>query len=422
MKNWILTYCVLLLPALAAAEVGDLTYVVCKQPYLTSSSVYMMVNLTKPSPNAALLHPKAQAGSTILPSKVSVSIARDGATADAKVLDVLRFDFTGTGTFKDAIELKLKQVSYRSINSMHFSGLLPITLRLNGADCPAALTYAMYSDARPKLNRPAYLSFSVQMAVQGKCKFGRKTLSVRIFDRDGNGSFGKEAKPEISGALVTNSSPNISPKGDTFMVDFGDGSFSPSTKEFYWNQPFQVDGKWYKLKISANGKKVKAVHANVAMGIIAHKAEKWSVILTNKDVSLNIIGGPQGAAVPVGEYHLVTFQEFSAPDDKGRRGCVNSWNVVGTDEKAEALVVTKGKDTTLPAGCPLVAEPVIVSAGVSDKKKTIMLNMKLYSLNGGSTMNSESIETLGGGRPPAPKFKILDASGQAVHQGTLEYG
>ncbi|HHH75480.1 MAG TPA: hypothetical protein ENL03_00480, partial [Phycisphaerae bacterium] len=355
MKNWLLPCCILLLPALSAAEVGDLTHVACPRPGLTAVRGSTRVILSKPSPTADLVHPKALAGSVKLYGDTSVYFAIDGETEKAGTLDVLCIDITGTGTFKDAARVKLTKV--KGGRSMTFTGLAPTKLRIENADITAMLVSAQYYPPRKK-SYPANLTISIQMARQGTCQFGLKTHAIRIYDRNGDWQCGDQLKTPADKQFL----PKKWYHGDTFMIDFGDGSFGDSAKEYYWGQPVFVDGKWYKLKLSPDGKKVQASPVELQAGRIAYASEKWSLIMTAKDRSyININGGPQGAVVPAGEYTMVSFHEWTAPDAKGKRGRIKYRTPSGL--KARKLVFKEGKVTSVPAGHPLIAKISITSSG-----------------------------------------------------------
>ena len=420
MKKWMLPCYVLLLPVLAAAEVGDLTHRACKASSLGSSrpNIKTVALATPPSPTN-LVHPDALAQNMELPNQASVFVAIDGETKDAKILDVLRLDFTGDGTFNDAVRVKLDLSPAKEIttgNRYYFGfnfGPLPVVLRINGADFPTMLrgSYRPSAVLKDGKIRPPCVSIHTNLAVQGVCQFDQKTHAIRIFDRDDDGRCGHPAKP-LDNTPFTG---QRKPFGDTFMIDFGDGSFGGTVGEYYWGQPFCVDDKWYELKLSEDGKKVQAIPLEgTKSGRIALTAPKWELILTGKDSFLHIFGGPQGAAVPVGEYYLTGLWEWSAPDAQGRCARIE-YGPYAT----EKMVVVEGKETHVFAGEPIHAKIHVGRTSERKGQKKISLKMKVQSQHGALV---EDIRPFEGENLAEPKIEVVDASGKTVLQANLHYG
>jgi len=337
MRTWLLC-CILLLPALAAAEVGDLTHVACETPKgpeaLAISWVsFESANLKKPPRSATgLVHADALVGMVKVTDAVSVSVAIDGEARDAKVLDVLRLDFTGAGAFQDAarIKLKLSTSTTELSGEIHASrielklstsmfGPLAVKIRWNGVERPVMVTgiYHSFAAGNRRRKNTGCVSLIVHMATQGTCRFGEKTHAVRLFDQDRSYVCGGRPKRH---RLMR--SARSYPMGDTVLIDFGDGSFGAGAEEFYCWQPLFVDGKWYRLKVSDDGAKVRAEPIAVKTGRIECSATKWSAVLSGKGGFLRIVGDAAGAVAPVGGYSAIEAREWSAPDAKGRRGVI----------------------------------------------------------------------------------------------------
>ena len=402
MKAYMTVLC--LLATALAAWAGELTPVACEADLaLGIQPVYVDGAGFKPG----------QAGSGLVSSLARVAavsgtgwvlqVAIDSSTADAKAPDVVRLDFTGKGNFAGAPTAALKPTASSEGLFQATFGPVEVKAAVNGAQIPI-----MVSGRYINLNSGQYrqLQLTLGTAMQGKCRFGDRELAVRIIDGDNNLQPGNAWQKRAFGknvAVVT---------GDTVAVDLGDGKFAKDVRKACYGSPVEVGGKWYEVAVSQDGKQVSAKQVELASGMIHIDHPKWSCMLVGDKLILPLDGSTEPVAVPAGAYVMRSYEEFSAPNDKGQRAHLT----VGIPPAGEPSQVTVEADKTIELA---IGSPLSATVKADKQAQQLMLSLALTDAAGRPITNLATYE---GGTPPAPQVTVKDAAGAQVYKNSLEYG
>ena len=393
----VLVACILPAAAAYAAEAGILKPVACDPadgPPLPS--IYIGATMDKAPGTDAGIGPKAKVG-TAASGGLTVAMAADFRDGDADA-DVIHLDFAGQGKFdaKKGIRL-VKQYSSRTDYYQATFGPAKATVVRDGKTFPLCVRGRYYCY---KTRHRAYLV--VTAAVAGKCSFGGKLVDVRFMDCTGNFRFGDEPTSQSRGGTR--------PNGDMMLI---------GGVKVVCGQPVEVDGKWYKVSVSADGAKATAERTEVSAGKLAGSAGRWEAALAGGDnKALMVSGGRDPVAVPAGTYRLMYYQEFSAPDASGGRATVLSGLSEYSRGKSPTITIAAGETARLDVGSPLTA-----TLTASARGGTVRLGMGRPVLVGGVSVVSM---TRHGGwvftKPACPKLRITDEAGKVVDSVILEYG
>jgi len=401
MKTTTCIAALLILAAALPAWAGPLTPVACDPSMaLSAKPLYITGSAFKLGKGAAGLVSSQALVGTARANGTTLMVAIDSSKSGASAPDVLRFDFSGKGNFKGAPTAKLKQTNPSSRYYTANFGPIEVKATINGKATPVTVKghYIKSGNFRR-------LQIFLGTAVEGKCRFGGKELSVRIIDGNNNLRVGDAWKRRSFGRNIT-----FTP-GDTIAVDLGDGTFSKSVRNACYGSPIEVDGKWYMVRASADGKQVAATPVPMAGGKIHIAHPKWSAMLIGDKYVLPLEGGPKPQALPAGKYDLRSYEEFSAPDGQGRRAQLT---VSPRGSAASKITVAPGKTTELAIGSPLKA-----SIKATKRGSQIRLSLVMTDAAG---RHITRLTTYGGQRPPKPTVIIKDSTGKQVYQNSLEYG
>jgi len=402
MKAYMTAMC--LLATALAAWAGELTPVACEADLaLGIQPVYVQGTGFKPGQaDSGLVSSLARVG-TISGTGWSFQLAIDSSTADAKAPDVVRLDFTGKGKFAGAPTAALKPMPSSEGLFRATFGPVEVKAAVNGMQVPM-----MVSGQYINLNSGQYrqLQLTLGTAMQGKCRFGDRELAVRIVDGDNNLQPGNAWQKRAFGknvAVVT---------GDTVAVDLGDGKFAKDVRKACYGSPVEVGGKWYEVTVSQDGKQVSAKQVELASGKVHIDHPKWSCMLIGDKLILPLEGSAEPVAVPAGAYVMRSYEEFSAPNDKGQRARLT----VGIPPagKSSEVTVEAGKTAQIAIGSPLNATVKAVK-----QAQQVMLSLVLTDAAG---RQITGLATYDGSTPPKPQITVKDAAGAQVYQNTLEYG
>jgi len=407
MKAYMTVLC--LLATALGAWAGELTPVACDGDLaLGIQPVYVQGTGFKPGlADSGLVSSQARVG-MVSGTGWSFQLAIDSSTAGAKAPDVVRLDFTGKGKFAGAPTAALKPIASVANGAPDGTfqatfGPVEVKAAIDGKQVPM-----MVSGRYINLNSGQYrqLQLTLGTAMQGKCRFGDRELAVRIVDGDNNLQPGNAWQRRAFGNNVAVVS------GDTVAVDLGDGTFAKDVRKACYGSPIEVGGKWYEVAISQDGKQVSARPVEMEAGNIHIDHPKWSCMMIGEKFILPLEGGPEPVAVPAGAYVMRSYEEFSAPDDKGRRARL----AVGISPAAASskVVVEAGKTAEIAIGSPLNATVKAVK-----QAQQLMLSLALTDAGGRPITG---LTTYDGTRPPAPQITVKDAVGAQVYQNTLEYG
>jgi hypothetical protein len=334
---------------------------------------------------------------------LELQVAIDSSTAEAKAPDVIRFDFSGKGKFAGAASTALKPLTSPASAMYYHATFGPVEVKAAVKDKQVPM---MVSGQYIKSEAYRQVQLTLGTALQGKCSFGDRDLAVRIIDGDGNFQLGNAWQRRAFGknvAVVT---------GDTVAVDLGDGTFAKDVRKACYGSPVEVGGKWYEVAISQDGKQVTAKQVEIEAGKIHIDHPKWSCMLIGEKIVLPLEGGPEAIAVPAGAYVMRSYEEFSAPNDKGERARLAVG--ISPGAKSSEVTVEAGKTVELAIGSPLQA-----TVKANKQAQQIILSLVLTDAGGRPITG---LATCDGTRPPPPRIAIKDATGKQVYQNTLEYG
>lgn len=327
----------------------------------------------------------------------------DSAKADAKALDIFRLDFTGTGAFADkklVVPLTIRQQRKKAKAGNVHATFGPATLQveIDGRTIPVAVQGMYYKRGK---SRDAYLLTST--GAKGECDFGGKTYPVQLKDNTGNIRLTDPPSAKLVDGKIQWGPRKGVIGGDTIQVDTGDGN----TMTAYYGQPVLVDGTWYDVTVSKDGKTVSAKPLKLQTGTIDCGAKKWSAMLIGEKHVLSVESQGGAVAVPAGAYAMTDYTE------SGEGKAQFMW---GERElyTGKAIEVASGKTMSLTVGSPLQA-----MVTVSIRKGKVTMNLAMTDAAGTSV---DYVTTAKGDLPPAPKVEILDAEGKSVYKASLEYG
>jgi hypothetical protein len=402
MKAYMTVLC--LLATALGAWAGELTPVACDgELALGLQPVYIQSDAFKPpSEGAGLVSSQARVGA-VSGTGWELQVAIDSSTADAKAPDVIRFDFTGKGKFAGAAAAALKPLTSPAGAMYYHATFGPVEVKaaVDGKQVPV-----MVSGQYIKSEAYRQVQLTLGTALQGKCSFGDRELTVRIVNGDGNFQLGNAWQRRAFGknvAVVT---------GDTVAVDLGDGTFAKDVRKACCGSPVEVGGKWYEVAISPDGKQVTAKQVEIEAGKIHIDHPKWSSMLIGEKIVLPLDGGPEPIAVPAGAYVMRSYEESSAPNDKGERARLAVG--ISPGAKSSEVTVEAGKTVELAIGSPLKA-----TVNANKQAQQIILSLALTDAGGRPVVG---LVTYDGTRPPPPRIIVKDAAGAQVYQNTLEYG
>jgi hypothetical protein len=401
---------VLLMLALAPAmaEVGDVTPM-ATEPGLGLSQNGMFADypeFAKPADGAGTVHSGAVVagvGSGGMP----LAVAIDAMKADDKQPNVLRLDFTGQGKFNDQQVVPFK---LETDGALTFCAI-PSTkaeVQRDGKTVPVWV-----SGHYQKRGARRFIRLEISTALGGDCAFGKKVLPVRLIDCNSNLSVTDQAgvNPVHDGGKFLSS-------GDTVAVDAsGSGRFVGGVAKAYYGQPILVDGVWYDVKLSADGKKVAATPSDAQTGQLKIAHEQWSATLAGKKHILNLSGGAEPVAVPADEYEVLAYSEtVPVPATMGatmQPAMPATFSCSNRGKRVVTVSVAPDKMVELVIGSPLKA-----SVAVKVNKGVAQMDFKLVDAAGLPVDNFTDAK----GRRPTPKVDVLNANGEIIHSGAFEYG
>jgi hypothetical protein len=295
--RWVLAVLVpVLLAAPAWAAVGDLTLKPCDPRQVGGWSVMATYGPNIASapadcgtvnPAAKLLTMKNAAGTQ------TVLTALDSAKPDEKVLNLIRIDLAGKGKFKDAPALPITWSAANGTDTGQF-GPLDVQLPRDGRQVPATMAGYIMTKKGGEISS-ATLTFG--SCLEGQCAFGDKTRTVRIV----LGTAGSTAPNRLKVSVDNGVPRGFTSGGDQMLIDSGDGRLS---QKGAFGELMLVDGKWYDVTVSDDGKKVTATPPKSAGGTIKVDAEKWTAFLYDTEYALNIRSDKATADVPAGKYYV----------------------------------------------------------------------------------------------------------------------
>ncbi len=275
-------------------------------------------------------------------------------------------------------------------------------------------------------DRVQHIMYTSVSAAMGKVTFGDKQVLVALYLRQPFGgsrsgvhrvTFPSEAeKPNASRQRYIN-------YGTSLMIDQnGDGEFKiispygPGGEATSLTKLVRFDDAYYKVDVADDATAITIAPAEPELGTLA---------IPEGPAQLTILGEATARAVeakkdrlvelPVGTYVVFNYRYRTRAGELHCR-----------DYRGDAIfAIEAGKTTEIEVGPPLKAK---VAARVArarrgspgrESGRSVQLGLELTDRVGRSV---GGIYTAKRQRPPAPKFRILDAEDKVVHTGTFEYG
>jgi len=354
--------------------------------------------------NAGTVDPKAVFGTQLL-GKITVSIAVDTARPEAARPDTVRIAFDNSGKFGPKSAILLTNV--RNLEGGRFMAdfgpsVIPIVWK--GKTYHIGVRGRYYSGEGRRIAR-----FVLNTAVQGSCRFGKKTRQVRFIDTTGNFRF--------------DDAPKVRPKsfssaaGDIVLIDSGDGKFGGAVVRACYGQSVCVDGNWWNVAISADGTMATAKPAKVAAGELSVTAESWELALARDGKLFLVTGGKDAASVPAGRYQVFYYRQWSAASRDRRRAMFIAGLMDYVNGEPRIVTVTEGRTTAFGSGTPLETELTAVCEGGFVRLSVA----RPVTANGMSVFRITSPDSWIYSSPKRPKVRIRDAAGELVAMVSLPY-
>lgn len=352
-------------------------------------------------------HPKAvvaQIYSQSGKSHEQIQVAVDCTQADMKVPDVVRFDFSSKCHFKDAPSLPMKGKMQGDMFTAEF-GPQTVTVTINNASVPLTI-----SGHYQKNKNYRYLSITLVLAASGECLFDGKAYPVCVMDSSANFKLGEEGE--------FGKTPWESPTGDMLLVNERHGFEKPA--KAILGQPILVGGKWFTVKFDPVGLKISARPAEFETARIKVDHDRWDMILSGKKYSISVSGGKEPFTIPADTYKVRKYNEevvLSQPasgsekQESARRGglCVYSFSQNG----GKTIQAEAGKTVDVAIGSPIQAK-----LNVNQRGRNMTFSMTCQDAAGQDVTDI----SLSRGRPEEPVIEVVDASGNTLHKGKLEFG
>jgi len=346
------------------------------------------------TPGDGIVHPKASVA-TLRDVEPAILVAIDAADPDAEVLDLLRFDFSGAGRFagKPVVKIKGDLTPKRWIQRVFG----PVTLRVTRGGRTIPVTVKGSYTRSSNNDHGLHLQFGT--AIESACDFGGKRRKVRLVDGNAN----LNCTDKAAGAR---NSEGIN-RHDTVVV-YGKGK----PVKGYYGHPILVDGVWYDVGLTADGKTI-AVKPTVAeMATLKIAQQDWSARLIGGKYILNIQGSTKPVAIPADRYCVGLFRQRSAPDAKGRATSFSLTWVLRGGKPYRTFQATAGKTVEVALGTPLTAR---MDASVDGRTVALTLNVTDVS---GASINRV---VLPGPNWAKPNFRILDERAKPVLSASLGF-
>ena len=309
----------------------------------------------------------------------TIKVAVDAETADGKFPAVLRIDATGQGDFTNAPTVPIRGQAITG----------DARIIIDGRRIPVRVTGALYESSVVQVN--------LGTAMQGECRFGDKTHRVRFVDIDGNLKCTDPLKVNIKdGKLVSR------PSADMVLIDpILGGQPAQATAV---GAPVKVDGAWWNLVLSADGRSVRAEPAVREMGKIRLQHATSSGVLIGERNVLAVKGAKDGIDVPADRYTFLKYNERY-----GRAQFSSRLRL-----PAEVFEVKPGEITEVACGSPLTAW-----IAVQQRRGEVLLDLKIADSLGGEL---NEIVDAAGQKPAPPTVKVTDASGTEIYSAKMSFG
>jgi hypothetical protein len=390
----------------ARAAAGPAERVACDpaEAFGRQSCYAYVQHFDKPAEGAGVVNARAVIVKFTPPRGPALTIAIDSDKPGAGA-NLLRFDFTGKGQFRDAPTVPLVAGPWQLGSTEMKFGPKTVEARTASGVVPIRLEGRYYRSGTYRL-----FVLDLSSAAQATCRFGEKSYTVRIVDGNNDLRYGAPWRAPRSTRNRTFST------GDTVIVEAGAGEGSKGVRTACYGSPVEVGGAWYDVRVSEDGKSISAEPVDLAAGRVRINQHKWACLLIGRKHAIRLTGGREPVAVPADDYVLTRFEQWSKPKAGQAPARVERSDYSrGKTDKELHLTVRAGKTAEVAVGSPLSARIEVNRRS----GRTYSLGMSLTDVSGSDVGGL----TMPNGKPPSPpKVTIRDEAGKAVYSGSLEYG
>ncbi len=355
--------------------------------------VYILPPTRRP-PRNGIVHPLAAVG-TLRDTEPPIRVAVDAADPGAKALDLIRFDFSGTGQFAGKPVVKLKGITAGNRRVQTVFGPTTLAVTRGGQTIPVTVRgrYVRTSSNDYQLR----LQFGT--ALEGACSFGGKRRTVRLVDGNTNLTCADKAAPAPNSQGLN---------GHDTVVVYGDGD----PVKGYYGHPILVDGVWYDVTLSDDGSAI-AVKPTVAkMATLKIAQQDWTARLIGSKYILNLHGSTKPVAIPADHYTVGEFRQRSAPDPAGRTASFALTWLPSRGKADRTFHAVADQTAEVPLGTPLAAR---MDASVNGR--TVELTLNVFDVSGAPVDRV----TRRDGDWAKSKFRVLDEKGKVILAESLGY-
>lgn len=421
----------------------------------------------KPSPKSSLLKSLSQAVAGEAEARLPVPPLQRMRPIG---YDLLYFDANHNGDLTDDKVIKPEPmpglVGQRDYTYVRFPRI-DVTIEADGTKIDYAFTMNVNSYSMSQGIGYAYGSVNAAAYREGEITLQGKKRRIVLIDFNSNGRFDDELKIQEVPERERRVYPSY---GDVFMLDpesslpvyLNPYDVTSVANRYNVSKLVNVDGRFYKLKITPAGDKLILEPATVSLGYVTNPNEGFSALLYSEHGVVKIAGAKsKPVPLPEGQWRLLSYtidrtgapeppkpaEKPAAPPKKeaadaktGQKSLLGAMvkALQGTAETAvgrsypatdairmtrvsaqatgdtKAVVVRKGETVALPFGPPYKPVVSVDSMGGSQ----VRLNMTLVGLAGEACTDM----MIDGRRPPNPEFTISDPKKEIVQRGKFEYG
>ncbi len=247
----------------------------------------------------------------------------------------------------------------------------------------------------------------------GQVKLGEKTYKIAMIDGDYDGRI--EPVKDILASTRGRA-------GDMLAIDLdGNGKFEYDPNRVSETQPLtpmiHVAGRYYQVKLAADGSNVEMVTAEPKMGTLAVKGSDVELMVLGES-GMQLLNGPKSSwQLPAGRY---TCQSISlvTTDEKKSKWMLQAARKTG---ELQSFEIQPEKVKSIELGSPLTIKADVQKQSTGWIFKGTEVSVGFVIVGKGGEEYSPAA-TKDGTQVPAPKVAIYDAEGKVLASGNFAYG
>ncbi|MBC8372090.1 MAG: hypothetical protein H8E53_00735 [Planctomycetes bacterium] len=350
----------------------------------------------------------------IVGESLALAVGIDSTSPDAEKLDLIRLDFSGAGEFGGKHSFPLKKIATgarkASAASVYTFGPGVVQVLHDGGKIPVFVE-GMCEQNNGEVKK---LHVSTGVVAEGSCRFGKKVYGVRVIDADGrlgvnNAPAGPDAEEGASGGHgMQEKNPDAV---DVATIDTNSETFKRGVVPVTLGQIAHLDGKWYRVSVSAGGSKISAEQVSTETGSVVVSHDNWVATLIGAKYELSLRGGREPVPAPAGRYVIRRYREHVLLSGASRAAVLTVAAEPDSRTSGLSFSVAAGKATRLKIGSPVTVKPTVETMGSG-----YAFGFSLADESGMKAFVSLP------GRPAPPVVKVVDAKGKQVYSGKMEYG